>query len=78
MDVDRLLLVLIMKTNFPIYFAKIELFLNFETKSSLSASVFIFSNILEIFEIKFYALWTQTCRNLKSIKFANFLSIICP
>ena len=25
-DVNRLLLVLIMKTNFPIYFAKIELF----------------------------------------------------
>ena len=38
-DVDTLLLVLIMKTNFPIYFAKIELFFNFETKRGLSASV---------------------------------------
>ena len=33
MDVDRLLLVLTMKTIFPIYFAKIELFFNFETES---------------------------------------------
>ena len=77
-DVDRLLLVLIIKTTFPIYFAKIELFFNFETQSSLSTFVLIFFNISEILETKFYALWTQTCRNLKSIKFANFLSITCP
>ena len=44
-DVDSLLLMLIMKTNFPIYFAKIELFFNFKTKISLSTSVFIFSII---------------------------------
>ena len=31
---------LIMKTNFTIYFAKIEVFINFETKSCLSESVF--------------------------------------
>ena len=43
MEVDRLLLVLIMKINFPTYFAEIELFFNFETKISLSTSVFIFS-----------------------------------
>ena len=77
-EVDRILWVLIVKTNFPIYFAKIELFFNFETKSSLSKSVFIISNIPEILEPKFYVLWTQTCRNLKSIKFVNFLSITSP
>ena len=49
-DFDRLFLVLIMKTNFPIYFAKIQFFFNFETKSSLSTSDFIFSNIFEILE----------------------------
>ena len=27
---------------------------------------------------KFYVLYTQKCRNLKSIKFFNFLSITCP
>ena len=31
-DVDRLVLVFIMKTNVPIYFAKIELFFIFKTK----------------------------------------------
>ena len=77
-DVNKLLLVLIMKTNFPIYFSKIELFFNFETKSRISTSVSIFSNISEILETKFYALWTQTRRNLKSVKFANFRSITCP
>ena len=65
--VDRLLLVVIMKTNFPIYFVKTELFLNFETYLRLSTSVFILSNIPEILKTKFYALWTQTCRNLKLI-----------
>ena len=70
MDVDRLLLILIMKTKFPIYFAKIELFSNFETKSSLSTSVFIFSAISQILKTTFYVFWTQTYRNLKSIKFA--------
>ena len=57
--------------NFP---AKRAYLLNFETKSSLSPSVFIFSKITEIFETKLYVLWAQTCRNLKSIKFANYLN----
>ena len=48
-NVDRLLLVSIMKKKCSIYFAKTELFFIFKTKSSLSTSVFIF-----IF-------WTQTC-----------------
>ena len=78
MDADRILLVLKMEKKFPIYFAKIELFLNCETKSSLSTSVFIFSNISKIWETKFDVLWAQMCRNLKSIKCANFLSITCP
>ena len=76
-DVNNLLLVLTMNKNLPIYFAKIELFFNFETKSSLSASVFIINAISQILKIKFYVFWTQTCRNLKSIKFANLLSITC-
>ena len=46
-DVDQLLLVLTMNTIFPIYIAKIELFFNFETKSSLSTSVFIFTTIFQ-------------------------------
>ena len=57
-DVDRLLFVMMIKNEFPIYFAKIELFFNFEIKSSLSTSVFIFSNISKIFETKCYVLWT--------------------
>ena len=36
------------ETNVVIYFAKIELFCNFKTKSSLSTSIFIFSNVSEI------------------------------
>ena len=44
-DVDKLLLVLTMNTNFPVYIAKIELFFNFETKSSLSTSVFMLTII---------------------------------
>ena len=55
-DVDRLLLILIIKIKFTIYFAEIELFFNFETKSSLSTFVSIFSNISKICETKFYAL----------------------
>ena len=57
-DVDRLLLFLTIKQNFPIYFAKIELFFNFETKSSLPTSVFIFSTISQIFKRKFYEFYT--------------------
>ena len=39
-DADRLLLVLIMKKNYLIYFVKLNFFLIFETKSILSTSVF--------------------------------------
>ena len=77
-DVDKLLLVLTMKIFFSIYFAKIELFLNFETKRSLSTSVFIFSTISQILKRNCYVLQTQTCRNLRSIKLSNFSSITCP
>ena len=61
------------ETKCPVHFAKIALYFIFGTKSSLSTSVFIFSNIYQILKTKFYIFWTQTCRNLKSIKFANFL-----
>ena len=74
-DVYRLLLVLKMNKNFPIYFAKIEISFNFEIKSSLSTSVLVFSTLTQILKRKFYVLWTEICRNLKSIKFSNFLSI---
>ena len=47
-DVDRLLLVLTMNKNVPIYFAKIELSFNFEIKSSLFTSVFVFSAVSKI------------------------------
>ena len=56
-DVDRLLLVLIMKTNSPIYFANIELSFNFETKRSVSTSAFIFSTVSQIFKREFYVLF---------------------
>ena len=39
---------------------------------------FIFFTMSQILKRKFYVFWVQTCRNLKSIKFANYLSIICP
>ena len=51
---DRLLLVMTMKQNFPIYFAKIELFSNFETKSSLFTSIYILSTTSEILKGNFY------------------------
>ena len=47
-ELNRLLLVLITGTIFSIYFAKIELFGIFETKRSLSSSVFTFSAISQI------------------------------
>ena len=78
MDVDGVHLVLIMKTNFSVYFSKIELYIIYKTKNCLSTSVFTFSTISKILKTKFHVVWTQTRRNLKSIKFANFLSITCP
>ena len=50
-EVDRVLLVLNMKKNFPIYFTKIELFLNFETESSLSIPVLPY--------IPFFKFWKE-------------------
>ena len=55
-DVERLLFVLTVKKKFSIYFAKIELLFHFETKSSLSTSVFIFSTISKIFKSQYYVL----------------------
>ena len=81
MNVDKLLLVLTMNTIFAIYIAKIELFFNFETKSSLSTSIFIFTTISQILERKFYLFSTQTCRNLlsksESVKFSLIESVVC-
>ena len=59
-------------------FNKIELFFSFQTKNSLSTSVFIISTISQMLETKFYVFCTQTCENLESIIFANLLSITCP
>ena len=50
-DVDGLLLFLIMKQKLSIYFSEIGLSFNFETKSSLFTSDFIFFNIFKILEI---------------------------
>ena len=77
-DVDGLLLVLIMKQIFRYIFLKFNLFFIFEAKSSLSISVLIFSTISQILKSKFYVLWTQTCKILKSIIFTDFRSITCP
>ena len=72
-DVDKPLLVLITKNNVPVHFAKIALYFIFGTKSSLSTSVFIFSTISQILKTKFYVVWTQTCKKLTLIKFANLM-----
>ena len=66
MVVDRLLLISKLKKSSILtkYIAKF--LFTAKTKSSLSASVYIFPTI------------SQTCRNLKSMKFSNFLSITCP
>ena len=61
MDVVRLLLVLTIK-KFPIDIAKIKLFFNFGTKSSLSTSVFIFSTIFQIKKILLHILFKK-CRS---------------
>ena len=66
LDVDILLL----KKKILIDFAKIEIFIIFQTKSSLSTSSFIFSTIYQILKTK-YEFWAYSCRNLKSIIFAN-------
>ena len=62
---------------FPINFAKIKLFFIFQTKSCLSASVFIFSAVSQLLYTKFYLFWTQKCRNVKSIQFSNFPYVTC-
>ena len=56
MDADRLLWVLTPKNFYSIYFAKIELFFNFEIKCSLSRIVFICFTIFQILKRKFYEL----------------------
>ena len=75
MGADRLFLVSIMKKNLLIYFVTLNFFIIIKTKSNLSTPVFIFSAISQILETKFYVFCTQTCRNLKSMKFVNLLSI---
>ena len=54
-DVDRLFLALTMKKHFLIYFAKTEFFLNFETKCSLSTSVFNFVDMVLFLKVKWMA-----------------------
>ena len=54
-DVDILLLVLQMKKNFRYILIKLNV-LNFETKSSLSTTVFMFSTISQILKCKFHVL----------------------
>ena len=78
MDVDRRLLVLIMKIKIMIDLTKIELFFICQIKSSLSTSAFIFSTVSQILRTKFDEFWTQRCRNLKPIKSADFGNITCP
>ena len=68
-DVDRLVFVLRVKQNVPVYFAKIKLFLKFRNQKQ---SVFIFYTISQILKRKFYVFQTQICRNLKSIKFPKY------
>ena len=48
----------------------------FQIKSCLSTSAFVFFTIFQILERKFYVFWSQTCKNFKSMQFANFL-IVC-
>ena len=64
MDVNRLLLV-------------IQHFFIFPNKTYVSAFIFMFPTISQILKSKFYVLWTQTCRNLKSTKFFDLPSITC-
>ena len=74
-DVSRLFLVTTIKKKISDIFCENWTSFNFDTKISISTSVFIFSTISQILKRKVYVLWTQTCRNLKSITFANFLSM---
>ena len=55
-DVDKLLLIMTTEKKFPIDYNKIELFLNFETRSSVSTPVFIFSAISQILKRKIHVL----------------------
>ena len=75
MDVVKVLLVLTMNTIFPIYITKIELFLDFETKSSLSTSVFICTTISKILKRKFYLFFKSTTNMGDSIHF-TFRNIV--
>ena len=73
MDVDRLLLVSKLKECSILANTYRKLFFNFETKSSLSTSVSIFSIISQILKTKFYVFWAQTCRKSKNQKYVKFL-----
>ena len=66
-----------MKNIFPKDFAKIKLLSIFQSKCFLSASNSIFFAISQILKAKFYVFWEQTSKNLKSVKFTDFLSITC-
>ena len=78
-DVDRLLLVLIMKKKYVDIFCKIELLFLFSKPKVVYVRTFLFYRpFSQILRTKFCVFWTQTCRNRKSIKFANLLGITCP
>ena len=68
--VDRLLLVLIMEKKFRKYF--VELKFPFSKPNIVYLRPFLTSlQFPKFFNKNFYVLWTKTCRNIKSIKFAN-------
>ena len=68
-----------MKKNVPIDFAEMEFLFHFQNQKLFIYVRFYLLNHLQNFENKSLCILdTKTCRNLKSIKFANFLSIICP
>ena len=62
-DVDRSLLVSKMKKSLILAKYTEKFVFIIKAKSSPSTSVFIFYNISQILKTKFYAFWTQTCRN---------------
>ena len=55
---------------------KLNSFYTFQIKLSISTFVFIFSAISQILKTKFHEFWSQTRRNLESMKFANYLNTL--
>ena len=49
----------------------------FWTEIGLFTSTFTFDTITKILKTEFYVFWEQTYRNLKSIKFSNYLHVLC-